>query len=75
MLASGEEILDVDSAAAGVMLRVTSSLAVLPVEISALLAGRGERMEPGESWELRVDRVEDAAVLGRACRPGHSDTG
>lgn len=75
VLASKDETLDVDSAAVGVMPRVTALLAVLAVEVSALLAGRVERMGPGESWELRVDRMEDAAALGRACRPGHSNTG
>lgn len=59
----------------GDMLKVPTSLAVLPEETSTLLAGRVDGTGAGESWEPTVDRVEEAAVLDNACRPGHSDTG
>lgn len=47
---------------------------MLPEKISVLLIARVDELSGGESWEPKVDRVEDVAVLGSACRPGHSDT-
>ncbi|KAG6353728.1 hypothetical protein INS49_005437 [Diaporthe citri] len=62
-------------AAVGGNFEVPESPGVLPEKTPVLPITRVDELGPEESWEPEVDRVEDAAMLGSACRPGHSDTG
>lgn len=74
VLVPGGEASDADPAAVEEILKVPGSREVIPEESYTLLTGRLDSMGAGVSWEPTVDQVDDATVLGRACRPGHSCT-
>lgn len=74
VLVPGCEASDADPAAVEKMLKVPGPREVIPKESYTLLTGRLDSMGAGVSWEPTVDQVDDAVVLGGACRPGHSYT-